>query len=55
VLTELPGRQPNDVRVGSARERALARQNWTGAQEIADTIRRISNDNALSNQIWRRR
>ena len=29
----------------------LARQNWSGAQEIAKSIRRISNDNALSNQI----
>ena len=29
----------------------LARQNWTGAQEIAETIRRISNDSTLPNQI----
>lgn len=52
VLTELAGRQPNDIRVLAALANVrLARQNWTGAQEIAETIRRISNDNPLPNQI----
>ena len=40
VLTELAGRQPNDVRVLTALANVrLARQNWTGAQEIAESIR----------------
>jgi tetratricopeptide (TPR) repeat protein len=52
VLTELAGRQPNDMRVLTALANVrLARQNWTGAQEIAETIRRISNDSTLPNQI----
>src|SRR5262245_1584657 len=52
VLTELAGRQPNDIRVLAALANVrLARQNWTGAQEIAEAIRRISNDSTLPNQI----
>src|SRR5262245_6519317 len=52
VLTELAGRQPNDIRVLAALANVrLARQNWAGAQEIAETIRRINNNSALPNQI----
>src|SRR5215468_664263 len=52
ILTELAGRQPNDIRVLAALANVrLARQNWTGAQEIAETIRRINNDSPLPNQI----
>jgi tetratricopeptide (TPR) repeat protein len=52
VLTELAGRQPNDVRVLTALANVrLARQNWTGAQEIAERIRNISNDSPLASQI----
>ena len=52
VLIELASRQPSNVRVLAALASIrLARQNWAGAQEIAESIRRISNDNALSNQI----
>ena len=52
VLTELAGRQPNDLRVLTALANArLARQNWTGAQEIAESIRRISSDETVANQI----
>jgi tetratricopeptide (TPR) repeat protein len=52
ILTELAGRQPNDIRVlATLANVRLARQNWTGAQEIAESIRRISNDSALPNQI----
>ena len=52
VLTELAGRQPNDIRVLTALANArLARQNWTGAQEIAERIRNVSNDSPLASQI----
>jgi putative PEP-CTERM system TPR-repeat lipoprotein len=52
VLTELAGRQPNNVQILAALGNVrLARQNWMGAQEIAESIRRVSNDNALPNQI----
>ena len=52
VLTELANRQPNNVRLLAALASIrLARQNWAGAQEIAESIRRISNDNVLFDQI----
>jgi tetratricopeptide (TPR) repeat protein len=52
VLTELAGRQPNDIRVLTALANVrLTRQNWTGAQEIAERIRNVSNDSPLASQI----
>src|SRR5262249_36685313 len=52
VLTELANRWPNDVRVLSAlAQTRLARQNWSGAQEIADKIRRIGDNRGLADEI----
>ncbi len=45
VLTELANRRPGDLRVLSAlAEVRLERQNWNGAQQIAELIRKITND-----------
>jgi tetratricopeptide (TPR) repeat protein len=47
VLTQLVGRWPSNVPVLSAlAEVRLARQNWSGAQEIGEAIKRIDNANA---------
>ena len=44
LLTQLARRWPNNVAVLSTlADVRLARQNWIGAQEIAETIRRIGN------------
>ncbi len=52
VLTELAGRQPNNVQVLSAlAEMKLSRQDWAGAQQIAETIKRLGNTGAISDQI----
>jgi tetratricopeptide (TPR) repeat protein len=53
VLTDLVGRRPGDMRLMAALANLrLARQNWTGAQEIADSIRRTnSNGSLLADQI----
>lgn len=53
VLTELVGRSPNNVRVLTAlAEVRLGRQNWVGAQEVAEAIRRIGDKNhGLADQI----
>ena len=52
ILTELARRTPNNVGVLSTlADVRLNRQNWSGAQEIADTIRRIGNDESLADQI----
>jgi tetratricopeptide (TPR) repeat protein len=51
ILTGLASRSPNNVAVLSTlAEVRLARQNWIGTQEVADTIRRVGND-ALADQI----
>jgi tetratricopeptide (TPR) repeat protein len=52
TLTELTRRWPNNVAVLSTlADVRLARQNWTGAQEIAETIRRIGNAQGVGDQI----
>jgi tetratricopeptide (TPR) repeat protein len=53
TLTELVNRWPNNVGILSTlAEVRLARQNWAGAQEIADTIGRIGGGNpSLADQI----
>ena len=52
ILIELSKRSPNNLTVLSTLAQVrLARQEWIGAQEIADTIRRIGNDNGAADQI----
>ena len=52
VLTQSAQRSPNNIPVlTTLAEVRLARQNWIGAQEIADTIRRIGNARGLGDQI----
>jgi tetratricopeptide (TPR) repeat protein len=52
VLTELASHQPKNVQILSALAQSkLTRQDWTGAQEIADSIRRITNEGAIADQI----
>jgi cellulose synthase operon protein C len=52
LLNGLNKRWPNNIRVLSALAQVrLARQNWTGAQEIAESIRRIDNSGGLADQI----
>src|SRR5262249_8949319 len=52
VLGQLAGRWPKDIQVLSAlAEVKLSRQDWVGAQEIADAIRRLGNDAGLGDQI----
>jgi len=52
LLTQLTRRWPNNVAVLSTlADVRLMRQNWIGAQEIAETIRRIGNVGGLSDQI----
>jgi cellulose synthase operon protein C len=52
VLNGLSKRWPNDIRVLSALAQVrLARQNWTGAQEIAEAIRQLDNSSGMADQI----
>jgi cellulose synthase operon protein C len=52
VLTELANRWPSNVQVLSALAgMKLSRQDWTGAQQIAETIKRLGNTGAISDQI----
>jgi cellulose synthase operon protein C len=52
VLTELAGRRPNNIQVLTAlAQMKLSRQDWAGAQQIADTIKRLGNAGAISDQI----
>jgi cellulose synthase operon protein C len=52
VLTQSAQRSPNNVMVlTTLADVRLARQNWIGAQEIADTIKRIGDTRGLSDQI----
>jgi len=52
TLIELTRRWPNNVAVLSTlADVRVARQNWIGAQEIAETIRRIGDTQGLSDQI----
>jgi tetratricopeptide (TPR) repeat protein len=54
ILTDLANRWPQNLQVLSNLAQAkLQRQDWTGAQEIADTIRRLGNaqDTGIADQI----
>ena len=53
VLTELANRWPNNTRLLAAlAEAKLARQDWVGAQQIAEIIKRIdSNSTVIADQI----
>ena len=52
ILAGLNNRRPNDIQVLSTLAQVrLARQNWIGAQEIAESIRRIGNNGATADQI----
>jgi tetratricopeptide (TPR) repeat protein len=52
ILIELATRSPKNVAILSTLAQVrLTRQNWTGAQEIADAIRRIGDNSGLADQI----
>jgi tetratricopeptide (TPR) repeat protein len=52
VLTDLASRQPNNLAVLSAlAEVKLTLQDWAGAQEIGDTIKRIGDKSGTADQI----
>jgi predicted Zn-dependent protease len=52
LLTQLARQWPNNVAVLSVlADVRLARQNWAGAQEVAEAIKRLGNAQGLSNQI----
>jgi cellulose synthase operon protein C len=54
ILTDLANRWPQNLQVLSTLAQAkLERQDWTGAQEIADTIKRLGNaqDTGIADQI----
>jgi tetratricopeptide (TPR) repeat protein len=52
VVTELASRWPKNVEVLSAlAQLRLVRQNWIGAQEVGEVIRRIGNNRGLADQI----
>jgi tetratricopeptide (TPR) repeat protein len=52
VLTELATRNPGEVGVLSALAQAkLARQDWVGAQEIAEALRKLGNQAGTADQI----
>jgi cellulose synthase operon protein C len=52
VLTQLTSRQPNNMALLSAlAEVKLTRQDWVGAQEIGESIRRIGDSRGIADQI----
>uniref|UniRef100_Q07SN7 Tetratricopeptide TPR_2 repeat protein n=1 Tax=Rhodopseudomonas palustris (strain BisA53) TaxID=316055 RepID=Q07SN7_RHOP5 len=52
ILAEASSRNPTDTNVLSALARVrLARQNWIGAQEIADQIRKVGDNQNISDNI----
>ena len=52
VLTELANRWPNNTQVLSElAEMKLARQDWAGAQQIAENIKHIGNTDDIADQI----
>jgi tetratricopeptide (TPR) repeat protein len=52
VLTELNSHRPNNVQVLSALAQVrLARQNYVGAQEVGEQIRKISNQSKVADEI----
>jgi tetratricopeptide (TPR) repeat protein len=52
VLTELAGRWPQNIQILSAlAEVRLARQNWAGAQEVSDAIRKTGKTQGVADAI----
>ena len=52
VLVELASRWPSNIEILSALAQVrLTRQNWIGAQEVAETIRRIGDSRGVADQI----
>jgi tetratricopeptide (TPR) repeat protein len=52
ILIELNKRRPNNIQILSKlAEVRLARQNWIGAQEIAESIRKTSNNSGTADQV----
>lgn len=52
ILTQLTSRWPGNIRVlTELAEVRLTRQNWGGAQEVADAIRRAGDERGVANQI----
>ena len=52
ILIELASRWPNNIVILSAlADVKLTRQNWAGAQEVAERIRRIGDNRGLADQI----
>lgn len=52
VLTQMDGRQPNNLQILSAlAEVMLTRQDWAGAQEISEKMRRISDGRGIADQV----
>jgi tetratricopeptide (TPR) repeat protein len=52
VLTDLVSRWPNNVEVLSALAQVrLARQEWAGAQEIAESLKRSGNNRAIADEL----
>jgi tetratricopeptide (TPR) repeat protein len=52
ILTELTRRSPGNITILSTlADVRLARQNWRGAQEVAETIRQLDNGQTISEQI----
>lgn len=52
ILVELARRTPNDTSVlATLADVRLARKNWAGAQDVAETMRRIGETRGLSDQI----
>jgi tetratricopeptide (TPR) repeat protein len=52
ILTQLASRWPNNIAILSRLAQVrLTRQNWTGAQEVADAIRRIGVNTGLADEI----
>jgi len=52
VLTELANRSPRNIEVLSTLAQVrLQRQNWVGAQELAETIRKLGDNRGIADQI----
>jgi tetratricopeptide (TPR) repeat protein len=52
VLTELSSRSPQNVQILTTLAQVrLARQNWVGAQEVADALRRINKTQGVADEI----
>jgi tetratricopeptide (TPR) repeat protein len=53
ILTELAGRWPNNIQVLAALANSkLQNRDWSGAEEVSNTIRRLGNTQAIADQIF---